>query len=133
MNGPMNPPTAAAEKRAPLVSRKQLLSLFGVVPLGVYVVLHLWTNMYSLAGPAAFNQRLEESRNAPGFLFLEVFGLGLPILVHTIYGVLELFRARPNNARYNTFDNLKYVLQRVAGLGVGFFIAAHVIKARILP
>lgn len=125
-------PTAVAGRAARL-SKKQILSLFGLVPLGVYVVFHLWTNLYSLAGEKAFNERLEATRNSPGFIFLEIFGLGLPILAHTIIGLVELFRSRPNNAAYGYFDNLKYLLQRISAIGLALFIGAHVWLARIRP
>lgn len=122
-----------AATRAPAVTRKQLLSLFGLAPLGVYVFFHLWTNMYSFYGPKAFDEALDRSRRAPGFLFLEIFGLGMPLLIHTVYGIIELRRARPNNLTYSTFDNLKYGLQRLSAVGLLLFIPAHILKARILP
>jgi succinate dehydrogenase / fumarate reductase cytochrome b subunit len=115
------------------ITRKLLLTVFGVVPLGVYVVLHLWTNLASLDGAEHFNQALVASRNHPAFIFLEVFGLGVPLLVHTGLGLREIFRMRPNNARYNYFGNLEYVLQRIAALGLLLFIGAHVWRARVLP
>ena len=64
--------------RARGLSEKQVLSFLGVVPLSAYVVAHLWTNLYSLGGPEAFNSRLLETRQSPAFLFLEIFGLGMP-------------------------------------------------------
>lgn len=115
------------------VTRKQLLTLFGIAPLGVYVVLHLWTNMYSLAGAAAFNNAVEASRANPAFLFLEIFGLGLPLVAHTVIGLLEIRRGRPNNLRYGFLDNLRYLLQRVSAIGLALFIGAHVWNARISP
>jgi succinate dehydrogenase / fumarate reductase, cytochrome b subunit len=111
---------------------KRLMSLLGIVPLGVYVVLHLWTNLSSLGGAESYNAALLASRRHPAFLVLEVL-LGLAILVHTVLGLRLLLRWRPNNLEERTFGNLKFMLQRVAGLGVGAFIVAHVIKARILP
>lgn len=115
------------------LSEKQVLSLLGVFPLSVYVIAHLWTNLYSLAGPEAFDARLVESRQSPTFLFLEVFGLGLPILAHAWLGLRAIFKMRPNNGTYHRLSNLRYLLQRISALGVLAFLGAHVIKARILP
>ena len=118
------------------VSRKQILSLLGLVPLGVYVVLHLWTNLLSWSAAddhRAWNEAVAAGRGNPLTLFLEIFGLGLPILFHTVAGIFELFRARPNNAVYGYFDNLKYLFQRLSAVGLALFIPAHLIKARILP
>lgn len=130
MSTSATPVSAAPAAR---ISRKQILSLFGFVPLGVYVVLHLWTNLYSWGGPAVFDAQLERTRSHPAFLFLEVFGLGLPILVHTVLGLVEIVRSRPNNVRYGYFDNLKYLLQRISAIGLALFIGAHVWLARIRP
>jgi succinate dehydrogenase / fumarate reductase cytochrome b subunit len=115
------------------VTRKQVLTLFGLVPLGVYVVLHLWTNLYSLAGAEAFNKASEGSRANPAFLFLEIFGLGLPLLAHTVIGLMEIRRGRPNNLRYGFLDNLRYLLQRASAIGLLLFIGAHVWRARLAP
>jgi succinate dehydrogenase / fumarate reductase, cytochrome b subunit len=112
---------------------KLIMSLLGVVPLGVYVFAHLWTNLYSLAGAESFDAALKASRQAPGFIFLEIFGLGLPIVVHAWIGLKIIFKMRPNNLAYKKLRNLKYFLQRISGLGVLAFLGAHVVKARIMP
>jgi succinate dehydrogenase / fumarate reductase cytochrome b subunit len=112
---------------------KQVMSFFGIVPLGVYVVAHLWTNLNSLGGAEQFDAALTASRNHPAFLFLEIFGLGVPILVHAAIGLNIVFRMRPNNLRYRNLPNLRYLLQRLSGVGVLLFLGAHVLKARIQP
>jgi succinate dehydrogenase / fumarate reductase, cytochrome b subunit len=112
---------------------KQWMSILGVVPLGAYVLAHLWTNLSSLGGPEAFDAALTASRSHPAMLALEVFGLGLPILIHMWIGLKIILKARPNNLQYGTLRNLKYSLQRLSALGVLLFLGAHVIKARILP
>jgi succinate dehydrogenase / fumarate reductase, cytochrome b subunit len=115
------------------LTQKQWFSLFGVVPLSVYVVLHLWTNLYALAGAEAFDTRLVETRQSPTFLFLEVVGLGFPIVFHAWIGLKAVFQMRPNNASYHRLTNWKYLLQRISAVGILLFLAAHVLKARILP
>src|SRR5438128_643412 len=125
--------TAAVARHTIGLTRKQVLSLFGIAPLGIYVVLHLWTNLTSLRGAKPFDLAVTESRNHPAFLFLEIFGLGIPLLAHTVLGLRELARMRPNNVKYPFFGNLEYVLQRIAAVGVLLFIGAHVYKARLFP
>jgi succinate dehydrogenase / fumarate reductase cytochrome b subunit len=129
----MSDATASAGTRTRAITEKQIMSILGVVPLGAYVVAHLWTNLYSLGGADLFNQRLTESRSSPAFIFLEVFGLGVPILVHAWIGLKLIVKGRPNVKNYPTLRNLKYGLQRLAGVGVLLFLGAHVLKARILP
>lgn len=111
---------------------KRLMSFLGVVPLGIYVVLHLWTNLSSLGGPDAFNASLIESRRHPAFVALELL-LGAAILVHVVFGVQQMLRWRINNLAARYFRNFKFFLQRLSGIGVGLFLVAHVVKARILP
>lgn len=108
------------------------MSFLGVFPLGLYVVLHYWTNISSLGGPEAFNRALSESRDHVGFLALEIL-LGLAIAIHTFVGLRLLILSRPNNHLQRHFRNLKFLLHRLAALGVGLFIVAHVVKARIMP
>lgn len=125
--------TAAVASRPRLLSGKQIMSILGIVPLGAYVVAHLWTNLYSLGGEKLFDARIKETSSSPVFIFLEVFGLGLPILIHAGIGLRIMMKGRPNIKNYRTLRNLKYGLQRLSGLGVLLFLGAHVVKARIMP
>ena len=111
---------------------KRLMSLLGFVPLGMYVILHLWTNLSSLGGPLVYNQALLKSRNHPAFIMLEIL-LGIVILIHMVIGIKLTLRWRSNTTRVRYFSNLKFALQRLSGIGLGLFIMAHVVKARILP
>lgn len=108
------------------------MSFLGVVPLGIYVILHLWTNLSALGGPASYQQALLQSRNHPGFIALELF-LGLTILIHAVIGIKLIFKWRPNPTKVRYFSNLKFTLQRLSGIGLALFLVAHIIKARILP
>src|SRR2546426_359901 len=98
--------------------------------------MHLWTNLYSLNGPHSiegikgYDEAVRASRGNPAIVVLEIFGLGLPILIHAFIGLKLLVKMRPNNMRYNRFRNLKYLLQRISALGLLLFLGAHVIKAR---
>lgn len=122
-----------APHRALPMSRKVILAFFGVVPLGVYVVLHLWTNLTALDGAEAFDAALQKSRSHPAFLVLEIFGLGIPLMVHTVLGLREIVRGRQNLLTYTFFDNLKFFFQRLSAVGLALFIGAHLWRARILP
>ena len=129
----MSQAATSAASRIVHVTRKQLLTLFGIVPLGVYVFLHLGTNLYSLAGAEAFNAAVDRSRANPAFLVLEIVGLAIPLLAHTVIGFMEMAKSRPNNVRYGFLDNLRYLLQRVSAIGLALFVVAHVVKARLFP
>ena len=57
----------------------------------------------------------------------------LPLAIHTVWGIGRLASSRPNNVRYRFYGNLKYLLQRVAAVGVLFFLGAHLWLALIQP
>jgi succinate dehydrogenase / fumarate reductase cytochrome b subunit len=57
----------------------------------------------------------------------------LPLAIHTVWGIGRLASSRPNNVRYRLYGNLKYLLQRLAGLGVLLFLGAHLWLALLKP
>lgn len=111
----------------------KLFSLTGLVPIGIYVVLHLYSNSRSLEGAGVFNQHLAETRALPFIVPLTVLVIWIPIAFHGIYGLVGLSKSRPNVGRYQYFQNLKYVLQRLSGIGLLLFIPVHIYKTRIEP
>lgn len=111
----------------------KLFSLAGILPLGLYVILHLYHNMGSLAGEESFNHHLTESRALPMIVPLAILVIWIPIAFHGIYGLLSMSKSKPNLSRFQFFGNLKYVLQRLSGIGLLLFIPAHIYKTRIEP
>ena len=124
------PAPAAPPKNGLFTSR--LGSFVSVVPLTFWVINHLWDNLAAFSGAQAWEQKVtgHEHPIAMVLTYLFVF---LPLLMHTGWGVARLFTARPNNARYNNYGNLKYLLQRLSALGALGFIGAHVWKAFLAP
>jgi len=111
----------------------KIFSLVGVVPLGLYVIVHLYNNLNSLYGEEQFNQHLADSRSLPFIVPLAVLVIWIPIAFHGLYGLFVMKKARPNIGRFQYFQNLKYVLQRLSGIGLLLFIPAHIYKTRIEP
>jgi succinate dehydrogenase / fumarate reductase cytochrome b subunit len=111
----------------------KLFSLLGLIPLGGYVIVHLYQNLSSLQGSEAFNQHLVESRSLPLIVPIAVLLLWVPIVFHGFYGLFIASKARPRLGQYPFFGNVKYVLQRLSGIGLLLFIPAHIFKTRIEP
>ena len=111
----------------------KLFSLFGLLPLGVYVIFHLYSNLRSLGGEAVFNEHLAGTRSLPLIVPLAILVIWIPIAFHGIYGLFLMKRSRPNLVKFQYFQNLKYVLQRLSGVGLLLFIPAHIYKTRIEP
>lgn len=123
--------TTPGVSRAYVINK--LFSLFGVIPLSVYTVWHLYGNLTALQGPEAFNQYYDTVRARPFWNVLMLTVIWAPLVFHAIYGLIKIKQARPNNTRFNYWDNLRYLTQRVSGIGVLLFIPAHLVKSKILP
>ncbi|NOJ96690.1 succinate dehydrogenase [Corallococcus coralloides] len=121
----------AITDRTPLL-KSRLGSFLAVVPLSIWVINHLWDNLSAFYGATAWEKSVTEYANpfAQAFTFIIVM---LPLLIHTAWGLLRIFTMKPNNLAYNNYGNLKYIVQRVAGLGVLAFLGAHIWLAFLQP
>jgi succinate dehydrogenase / fumarate reductase cytochrome b subunit len=123
-------PAAAAAHRSFLRSR--LASILAIVPLGVWTFFHLWDNLAAWYGADAWQTSVTEYKSPVGQLVLGILVL-VPLMLHTVWGISRLFTAQPNNTRYNAYGNFKYLLQRLAAVGVLLFLGAHLWLAMIHP
>lgn len=110
---------------------KKLHSLSGVVPVGVFLIEHLWTNSRALQGEDAFNQAVGDIQNLPYLPLIEVFGIFLPLAFHSFYGLYLAFRGKPNALKYPYATNWLYVMQRVTGVIAFAFICYHLGEFRV--
>ena len=110
---------------------RRLHSLLGVIPVGVYLTLHLVVNHFATKGEEAYNSAVEFMGNLPFLIFLEIFVIYLPILYHAVYGLYVAFTGKSNVNNFNTFRNWMFVLQRITGVIILIFIAWHVWETRI--
>ncbi|MCI0571457.1 MAG: succinate dehydrogenase [Myxococcaceae bacterium] len=110
----------------------RLGSLLAVLPLGVWTVNHIWDNLAAFAGADAWQEAVTEHRD-PATFALTVFIVWAPLLIHAIWGTIRLFSFRPNNVSYPYYGNFKYLLQRLAAVGVLAFIGAHIWLAFLQP
>ncbi len=120
----------ARENRRAFVLKK-LHSLSGVVPVGVFLIEHLWTNAKALQGEDAFNQAVGDIQALPYLPLVEVCGIFLPLAFHAFYGVALLLAGKPNVRLYSYARNWLYVLQRVSGLVAFLFIGYHLYEYRV--
>ncbi|UCF34460.1 MAG: succinate dehydrogenase [Phycisphaerales bacterium] len=107
---------------------RRLHSLTGIVPVGVFLCIHLSINASILAGPNAFQFAVNQIHNLSrlGILqVVEVLFIILPILYHAVVGVLIYLSGKPNLVNYQYGGNVRYVLQRWTGIITIFFILTH--------
>src|SRR5215470_2871935 len=99
-----------AEESAATIPRRDLLhflarrlhSLTGVLPLGVFLVEHFYTNYQAVGegGVERFNDAVKDLQTNPVIVWIEIFGIGLPLLYHAFYGLFIAAEARSNVRRY---------------------------------
>ncbi|HLB58551.1 MAG TPA: succinate dehydrogenase cytochrome b558 subunit [Bdellovibrionota bacterium] len=105
---------------------RKLHSLTGIVPIGAFLVFHLFENSHALKGPEAYNHMVEGIASIPLIRFMEIFFIWIPILYHAIYGVVLVFGSRPNVKKYpEYFNNWMYTFQRWSGIIAFAFIGWH--------
>lgn len=112
---------------------RRLHSLSGIVPIGAFLIEHLYTNFKVINGPEAFNEAVKSLRDllpGPLLLIAEVFFIGLPILFHAALGVYIAYTMRNNVNNYFYARNWMYFFQRVAGIFLVLFIGLHVASLR---
>ncbi len=109
---------------------RKLHQLSGIVPLGIFLLEHFYTNSKALSGPADFNEAVKDLQSIPYILFVEICGIFIPLIYHAVYGLVITWEARPNNLDYPYPRNLFYLIQRITGVILFFFITFHVLNFR---
>ena len=109
---------------------RKLHQLTGIVPLGIFLLEHFYTNSKALAGAASFNEAVRDLQSIPYILLVEIGGIFIPLLYHAIYGLVITWEARPNNLSYPYPRNWFYLIQRITGIILFFFILFHVLNFR---
>jgi succinate dehydrogenase / fumarate reductase, cytochrome b subunit len=129
--------TATTHVAAPSPARSNFISerlgsALAIVPLGVWTLNHLWNNLAAFQGAAAWQTAVTEYPHplAEGVTLAVVL---LPLVWHTIWGLGRIFRTRPNYPRYGYYANFKFIVQRVAALGLLGFLGAHLWLAFLQP
>ena len=126
---------------------RRLHSLTGIVPIGVFLMVHLLTNSSILWGK--FGLRAEGAgetfvsggvhyfhkevvwinEQVPHLLLIEIT-LWVSIAFHSILGVVYALTGKANTARYAYQSNWRYTLQRITGYFGIFFIFYHIATLR---
>ena len=109
---------------------RKLHQLSGIVPLGLFLLEHFYTNSKALSGQGDFNRAVADLQSIPYILFVEIGGIFIPLIYHAVYGLVITFEARPNNLAYPYPRNWFYLIQRITGMILFFFIAFHVLNFR---
>ena len=106
---------------------RRIHSLLGVVPLGLYMVVHLVTNASLMAGPGTFQRAVNQIHSlGPALFFVEWGAIFLPLLFHAIVGVWIAMSGKSNTDQYPYTSNRRYTFQRITGYFAFIYITMHV-------
>lgn len=110
---------------------RRLHSLLGLIPVGLFVTVHLFINYSATNGEAAFNKASATMESLPFLPIVEWVVIYIPLMFHAFYGVYIAFTAKPNLNRFGTTRNWFFMLQRVTGIFLVIFIAWHIFQTRL--
>jgi succinate dehydrogenase / fumarate reductase, cytochrome b subunit len=122
---------APAAVKDPSYLLRRLHSLSGIVPIGGFLVFHLFENMQSQNGAEAYESHVVKAiwSIAPKAVFIPVVEFGLlflPILFHSLYGFWIWYTGQSNASQYGYRRNWMYTMQRWSGLVAFAYMAFHV-------
>ena len=109
---------------------RKLDQLTGIVPLGLYFFVHMYTNSAARNGAEDFNEHVVDIHHMPYLIFIEIFGIFIPLLYHSIYGVLISGESKPNVLNYGYARNWFYLFQRITGIFLFIFLFVHIFSLR---
>ena len=111
---------------------RRIHSLTGVVPVGLFLVYHLYLQLYLHYGAEIYNNEVNSFYDSPLATWALVIVVYIPLIFHSLLGVLLVFENKVQPS-YTYFSHLLYLLQRISGIGVLLFIIAHVWNAKLGP
>jgi succinate dehydrogenase / fumarate reductase cytochrome b subunit len=104
--------------------------LSGIVPVGAFLVEHFISNAFATNGPYAYAGQVKFLTSLPFVPVLEIAGIYLPLLYHSIYGFYIWFRGESNVSAYPWAGNFMYVAQRWTGAIAFLYIGWHTYTMR---
>jgi len=115
------------EKNAFLLRR--LHSLSGIVPIGLFVCFHLFTNAQMLLG--TFQHEVDWIHSQPALELMEIGVIWLPLAFHAGLGIFYAVNgSKYSVAKNGGWSHVRYVLQRITGFVALAFILFHVATLR---
>ncbi|GAB6154990.1 succinate dehydrogenase cytochrome B558 [Desulfosporosinus burensis] len=109
---------------------RKLHSLSGILPLGIFLMVHMFINSMATLGQGDFNRGVSLLHSIPYLWFLELVVIFIPILYHALYGIWVVYLTRNNIENYRYFRNWLFYLQRVSAIITLLFVTWHVVVLR---
>ena len=111
---------------------RRIHSLTGIVPVGLFLVYHLYLQLYLHSGAETYNAEVNSFYDSPLAIWTLVIFVYIPLFFHAFLGVRLIFESTVQPS-YTYFSHLLYWMQRISGIGVLLFILAHVWNTQFGP
>ena len=111
---------------------RRIHSILGIVPIGIFLCLHLTLNSSAIFGVDAWSAVIDGMRSVPFIILGELFIIAIPILFHAVYGFYIVYLSDMPLLRYQYVKNWMFILQRVTAVITTIFVIYHVLFVRIL-
>ena len=111
---------------------RRLHSLSGIIPVGLFLIYHLYLQLYLHSGAEIYNAEINSFYDSPLAIWILVLIVYIPLFFHSIYGVFLIFEGKVQPS-YLYFPHVLYWLQRLSGIGIVLFIIAHVWNTQLGP
>lgn len=116
-------------------------SLTGIVPIGIFLLVHLFLNNKALLGECNFTDGVPVISSLPHVRYLAILGIVVPIVFHGIFGLwMIIFRGRNEPRTYEYARDSWDTVQRLTGVLIFIFLGWHLwdtyvggLTGRILP
>src|SRR5258708_8920410 len=104
---------------------RKLHSFSGLLPVGVFLAEHFWSNSAALVSAEKYNATSQELQTIPFRLIVEWGAIFLPMLFHGGYGIYIWLRGKSNLSAYPWVGNWLYATQRYTGIIAFAYIGWH--------
>ena len=106
---------------------KRLHSLLGVIPVGVFFLVHMLLNSRAAQSADAYQWVPNTLDQIPYVWAVELFGIILPFAFHGLLGLVIVWQGAPNSYERGMgwYSNWAYLLQRYTGVALFVMIAWH--------
>jgi len=105
---------------------RRLHSFTGAIPLGAYLLFHLYANSFALNGAASYDEHVRPLRSLPYLYVIASVFIFLPLIYHAGYGLYIWYTGEFNGLQYRYYRNWVYMKQRSTGLIVLVFVCYHI-------
>ncbi len=109
---------------------RRLHSLSGIIPIGAFLIEHFISNAFATKGPWAYWDQVKFLTGLPFVPVLEIVGIYIPLLYHSIYGFHIWFSGKSNLSDYPWAGNFMYSAQRWTGAIAFVYIGWHTYTMR---